>query len=171
MEKMKLGVNMKKIFIALCVCFCVTAGAAAQTIKGGTMYVTAKSVELKASAGFFAAARGTLQYGAAVTVLQINGKWAEVRQTAGSQVSGWTAVANLSAKRIVQGSGGGASAGGATAGEVALAGKGFNQEIENSYKAGGRLNYADVDRTEAQKVSKQELYDFIVEGRLSKGDN
>jgi len=156
---------MRKIVVLFCMVFFVVASAQAQAIKGGTMYVAAKTVELKSSTGFFASARGTLAYGAAVTVLQIKGKWAEVKSAAGSSVSGWTAVANLSAKRIVSGSGSGA-----TANEVALAGKGFNQEIENTYKAGGSLNYADVDRTEAQKVPMQELKDFIVEGRLSLGE-
>jgi len=156
---------MRKILVVVCMAFFAVASAKAQAIKGGTMYVAAKTVELKSSTGFFASTQGTLAYGAAVTVLQIKGKWAEVRSTAKSSVSGWTAVTNLSAKRIVAG-----STGGATANEVALAGKGFNQEIENTYKAGGTLNYADVDKTEALKVSRKELQDFIVEGHLSIGD-
>jgi len=157
---------MKKILVVLCMGFIVAASAKAQAIRGGTMYVAVKTVELKSSTGFFASARGSLAYGATVTVLQIKGKWAEVRSAANSSVSGWTAVLNLSAKRIVSG-----ATSGATASEVALAGKGFNQEVENAYKAKGSLNYADVDRTEAQKVTKQELQDFIVKGRLFQGDD
>jgi len=157
---------MKRNFILFCVGFFVMASAlGAQAVKGGTMYVATKTVELKSSTGFFASARGTLAYGAAVSVLQVKGKWAEVKSTTNSPVTGWTAVANLSAKRIVSG-----AATGATASEVALAGKGFNQEVENAYKSGGKLNYADVDRVEAQKVSKQELQKFITDGRLSMGD-
>ena len=155
---------MRKIIVVLCLCFCAAAVLPAQAVRGGTMYVAAKTVELKSSTGFFASSRGSLAYGASVTVLQIKGKWAEVRSVANSSVSGWTAVANLSAKRIVSG-----ATSGATANEVALAGKGFNQEIENAYKAKGSLNYADVDWTEAQKVSMQELQAFIVEGRLFQG--
>jgi len=161
---------MRKIVVVFCLCVCVAAALPAQAIKGGTMYVTAKSVELKSSTEFFASVSGTLQYGAAVTVLQINGKWAEVRSTSGSSVTGWTPVANLSAKRIIAGSGG--ATGGATASEVALAGKGFNQEIENAYKAGGKLNYADVDEIEKKNVvTNPELKKFIEEGRLFKGDD
>jgi len=156
---------MKKIIVVFCLGFFATVSALqAQAVKGGTMYVAAKTIELKSSTGFFASSKGTLAYGAAVSVLQIKGKWAEVKSSTGSS-TGWTAVANLSAKRIVS-----SSATGATANEVALAGKGFNQEIENAYKAGGTLNYADVDRTETQKVSKQELKNFITEGHLSLGD-
>jgi hypothetical protein len=157
---------MKKTVVMFCMVLFVMASALhAQAIKGGTMYVAAKTIELKASSGFFAAVKGTLAYGATVTVLQIKGDWAEVRSVAKADLTGWTAVANLSAKRIVSG-----ATAGATANEVALAGKGFNQEVENAYKAKGRLNYADVDRTEAQKVSKKELQDFITAGRLSQGD-
>ena len=157
---------MKRFVVVFCVVLFVMASALhAQAIKGGTMYVAAKTIELKSTTGFFATAKGTLVYGAAVTVLQIKGSWAEVSSVANASVSGWTAVANLSSKRIVSG-----AAAGTTASEVALAGKGFNQEIENAYKAKGRLNYADVDRTEAQKVTKKELQDFINAGHLSQGD-
>ena len=157
---------MKKNLVMLCIgLFVVAAALPAQARKGGTMYVAAKNIELKSSTSFFASAKGTLAYGAMVTILQISGKWAEVRSVANSAVSGWTSVANLSAKRIVSG-----SASSATASEVALAGKGFNQEIENAYKAKGTLNYADVDRVEAQRVSKKELQNFIVEGHLFQGD-
>ena len=157
---------MKKILVMFCMGLFVAASAMqAQAIKGGTMYVAVKTIELKSSTGFFASAKGTLAYGATVTVLQINGKWAEVRSAANSSVSGWTTILNLTAKRIVSG-----ATTGATANEVALAGKGFNQEVENAYKTKGSLNYADVDWTEAQKVPIQELQDFIVEGRLFQGD-
>jgi len=163
---------MRKIAVVFCLCVCVAAVLPAQAIKGGTMYITAKSVEIKSDTGFFSSVRGTLQYGAAVTILQIDGKWAEVRSTANSSVTGWTPVANLSAKRIVAGSGGASGGGGATASEVALAGKGFNQEIENAYKAGGKLNYAAVDEIEKKNVvTKPVLQAFIKEGHLSQGDN
>ena len=156
---------MKKLIVMISLCAFAAAVSFAQASKGGTMYVAAKTVDIKSSTGFFASTKGKLEYGAQVTVLQINGKWAEVRSAANASLSGWTALSNLSAKRIVAGSGANASAS-----EVALAGKGFNQEIENAYKSEGKLNYADVDKTEEQKVSTEELYDFLVEGHLSMGD-
>jgi len=156
---------MKKNLVMLCLgLFVVASAIPAQARKGGTMYVAVKTVELKSAAGFFASAKGNLAYGAAVTVLQIDDKWAEVKSVSSPSVSGWVSIANLSAKRVVSN-----TSTGATAQEVALAGKGFNQEIENAYKSGGKLNYADVDRTEAQKVSSRELRDFISEGRLFTG--
>ena len=136
----------------------------AQISKGGTAWVSAKTAALKSSTWFFAGTKGTLEMGAQVTVLSIDGSWAEVRSAANASLSGWTAVSNLSAKRIVS------TGTGASASEVALAGKGFNQEIENAYKTGGNLNYADVDKTEAIKVSMEELYQFVTQGHLNTGE-
>ena len=157
---------MKKIIMLCVLCGCVAFAAAAQVSKGGTLYAAAKSVALKSSTGFFASTRGNLAYGDQVTVLQVNGKWVEVRSAANPSLSGWTTSANLSAKRIVATG----SSGSASASEVALAGKGFKQEVENAYKAGGKLNYADVDKTEAVTVSPADLQKFLIDGKLSTGE-
>jgi hypothetical protein len=63
-----------------------------------------------------------------------------------------------------------ASGSSATASEIALAGKGFSQEVEDSYKTSGTLNYDDVDKTEAITVSIDDLYVFVTEGRLNTGE-
>ena len=102
--------------------------------------------------------------GAQVSVLQVSGNWAEVRSAANASLTGWTSVSNLSARRIV------ATGAGASASELALAGKGFDRDVENAYRAEGNLNFADVDRTEAITVSMEELYAFITEGRLFTGE-
>ena len=136
----------------------------AQFKNGDTAWISSRTVDLKSSSWFFASSKGSLEMGDQVTVLRTSGSWAEVRSAANSALSGWTAVSNLSARRIV------ASGTGASASEIALAGKGFNQEVEDLYRAQGNLNYADVDRTEAITVSMDELYRFITEGRLNTGD-
>jgi len=155
---------MKKLLILFCMALFAISMAAAQAFKGGTMYVATKTVALKSSKGSFAKTNYTLNYGDRVTVLQISGKYAEVSSEANSSRRGWTVTANLSAKQIVSGN---ASV---SAKEVALAGKGFNQEVENTYKAKGKLNYADVDRVETLSVNEADLQKFIQDGRLSMGD-
>jgi uncharacterized protein YgiM (DUF1202 family) len=156
---------MKKIMVVFLLFLLVAGALSAQITRGATAWVSVKSVALKSSTWFFAVNRGTVNYADQVTVLQVSGNWAEVRSA--SNITGWIAVSNLSARRIV------ASATGstATAAEVAQAGKGFNQEIENAYKAEGELNYADVDRTEQLVVSDEDLLRFINEGRLTGGEN
>jgi len=157
---------MKKMFV-LMIMGLVTAGfLSAQVARGGTLYVAVKTVTLKSSTGFFASNRGTLNYADVVTVLQVSGKFVEVRSAANPSLTGWTASANLSAKQIVSG-----NTSSVSARETALAGKGFNQEVENAYKTKENLNYADVDRVEAIVVREADILSFLEEGRLSKGDN
>ena len=155
---------MKRLLVLFFLVLLVIGSLSAQVSRGGTAWVSAKSVALKSSTWFFAGTRGTLEMGAQVTVLQVNGNWAEVRSSANSSLSGWTQVSNLSARQIVS------SGTSASASEIALAGKGFNQEVEDAYKSDGALNFEDVDRTEANAVSQDELYQFVVEGHLITGE-
>jgi hypothetical protein len=157
---------MKKVVMFFCLALFITGLAAAQVSAGGTLYVAVRSVALKSSTGFFASTRGTLNYGDRVIVIRVSGRFAEVRSAANSSLTGWTATVNLSVRQVVTG-----STNTASASEVALAGKGFNQEVENAYKTQGTLNYADVDAVETIEVNDSELRRFLEEGRLSMGDN
>ena len=156
---------MKKLFVFFALILLVSGGLFAQQIStGGTAWISSKTADLKSSTGFFAGKVGTLQMGDQITVLQISGSKIQVRSATNSSLSGWVASSSLSTRRIV------AAGSSATATEVALAGKGFSQEVEDVYKTEGNLNYADVDRTEAITISQDELYNFVVEGRLNTGE-
>ena len=155
---------MKRRFILFCMVLLVSGALFAQVKAGNTAWVSSKTAELKSGTGFFASNVGTLQYGVEVTVLRVDGNYAEVRSSGSPSLTGWTAVSNLSARRIV------ASGTGASASEIALAGKGFSQEVEDSYKTQGDLNFDDVDRIETYTVSVNDLYRFVTEGRLSTGE-
>jgi len=157
---------MKKFIIAFFLTMFIVVGLSAQVSRGGTLYVATKTVTLKSSTGFFASNRGTLNYGDRVTVLQVSGRFVEVRSATNSSLTGWTASANLTARQVVSG-----NTSSASAREVALAGKGFNQEVESSYRAQGNLNYADVDAVERITVSEADLRQFLEEGHLRMGDN
>jgi hypothetical protein len=157
---------MRKIVFIFCLMIFVTGLVAAQVSRGGTLYVAVKTVTLKSSTGFFVFYRGTLNYGDRVTVLQVSGRFVEIRSATNSSLTGWTPSANLSARQIVSG-----NTATLSAQETALAGKGFNQEVEDSYRTQNRnLNYADVDRIEAITVNESVLRRFLEEGRLAMGD-
>jgi len=159
---------MKKILIVLGFFLFVAGISSAQTLTGVTYYIAVKTVTLKASAGSFAANKGTLNYGDKVTVLKVDGKFAEVKSAKNSSVTGWTATSNLTLKQVVSGAKSTASAK-----EVALAGKGFSQEAENSYKnqKNKKINYTDVNETERITVTEGELKKFLEEGQLKMGGN
>ena len=154
---------MRKIFIIFCLVLFVTGLAAAQSV-GGTMYVAVKSVNLKSSTWIFSSNRGTVNYGDRVTVLEVSGKNVRVQSAANSSISGWTASANLTARQVMSGSSSTASAS-----EIALAGKGFNEEVEKSYRSQQNLNYDAVDSIETITVNEDDLMQFLVQGRLFGG--
>lgn len=56
----------------------------------------------------------------------------------------------------------------ATADEIALAGKGFNKQVEDAYKSRNKgVSFAEVDRMLRIKVSPDELRKFLMEGKLA----
>jgi len=156
---------MKKHIIFAGFLFLLAGIAAAQIGPGRILYVSVKTIQLKSSTGLMAGTTGTLDYGEQVTVLQVNGKFVEVRSAENESLKGWTASDNFTTKRIITGSEATASAK-----EVALAGKGFNQEIEDSYRAKGELNYDEVDRMETFTADETRLAKFLEEGRLRTGE-
>jgi hypothetical protein len=141
-----------------------TAGLAAQTAAGAAMYVAVKTAELKDSTGFFGKTLSVLKLGDTVTVLRTTGKWKEVRTAGNPPLTGWMAAASLSSKRVTS------SGRSVSGGELALAGKGFSAEVETVYRQEEQLDYAAVDRLEAQNIPPEELLRFLNEGRLARGD-
>jgi len=131
------------------------------------MYVSVKTVTLKSGTGAFATNTGNLEYGDRVSVLRVDGRFIEVRCAENSSLTGWTPAANMSARQVIAG-----TSSTATAREVAMAGKGFNQDVEQSFRdQNENLNYDDVDLVEAITVQESALIRFLEEGRLRMGGN
>ncbi|MDR0665146.1 MAG: hypothetical protein LBF86_06460 [Helicobacteraceae bacterium] len=151
--------------LAICLALSGVMLYAAPAAKSKTMYVAVKSAELRASASFFASKKSALSYGDAVTVAKEDGRWTLVKPVSNAALSGWISSANLTSKRVVS-----SSATAASAQELALAGKGFNKEVENAYKQEGEVGYKEVDEVESLSVSGDRLLKFLSEGRLAKGD-
>ena len=149
---------MRRLLLLLAMMFCMGSLLFSQT-DANRRYVAVKSTPLKSSTGFFGQELRTLTQGEEVTLLRDDGKWAEVRT--GNQ-TGWVASTSLSSRRVV------ASGAAVTASEVALAGKGFSQEIEIEYRRSG-LDFSVVDAMERLFVPGNELLIFVNEGRLAGG--
>lgn len=141
--------------------FAVTAMAAAANM----MSVQVRKADLRATPSFLGAVTASLQYGERVAVDQQNGPWYRVTQ-AGGTASGWLHNSALSRKTIVM-SAGGAAQTGASSGEMALAGKGFNADIEKEFKANHKnIDFTSVDRMETRKVAVSAVQAFAREGGL-----
>lgn len=156
---------MKKFFLCVGLILISAGFAMAQVSPGGTLYVTSKTLALKSSMGMLSATTGTLNYADKVTVISVNGKNIQVRSADNPSITGWAPAANFTARQIAS-----TASTTTSAREVALAGKGFNQEVENVYKQQGNLNYADVDKIEKLTFTEAELIRFLREGNLSLGE-
>jgi hypothetical protein len=157
---------MKRLIVFIALGISIGGAIDAQSLAGKTMYVTAKTVELKSSGAFFADTLGSLSYGDQVTVQRESGRWVEVKTVEKPVLTGWIATASLTTKRIIA-SGASTSA---SANEIALAGKGFNEEVENAYRQSGNLNYDAVDAMEAMTIPGRQLFNFLQEGHLARGE-
>lgn len=139
-------------------------------LSSGMLSVQVRDGQVRATPSFLGQRVGTLHYGDQVAVLNKNGDWREV---SAARVRGWMHQSALT-KSVTAFQAGGQNAPLAASGdELALAGKGFNKQVENAYKAKNpTVDYAWVDRMETMTVSPEEMARFLKEGGLSpKGDD
>ena len=149
--------------------WCLAAGIAALFIAVGAQAQSAMSVQVKQGAvrstpSFTGRVLGTLTYGQQVQVSEKKSPWMMV---SGGGVSGWMHESSLSKKQIVLSGGTATAQTGASSEELALAGKGFNSDVEGQFKAQNReINFAAVDRMEHRKVSSDEKAQFQKDGGI-----
>lgn len=149
----------KKILLCFAMFFCIFSVFAK---VGDKMYVSVEEAELKDGTSFFSKKIGSLLYGDEVIVLQEKGKWKEIQLAKNSSISGWVNTSSLTKKKIVVSD----SRVSASAEEIALAGKGFNAEIEEEYKKQGNVNYEAVDKLEKNRIEFTRVLDFMRAGCL-----
>jgi SH3-like domain-containing protein len=139
-----------------------TAGALGAAPK--SMSVTVRETQARATPSFLGAVLAVLAYGDRVDVLEEQRDWIKVSLPGGKQ--GWVNRSALTDKRVVLQSGSGSAEESASSSEVALAGKGFNKEVEAEYKAENDLDYTWVDRMEGFVVPAQQILAFVEAGGL-----
>jgi hypothetical protein len=132
----------------------------------GTMNVQSEKAVVRATPGPFAAAVATLGYGDQVTTLAEQGAWTQVKTAAG--VMGWTQTSSLTKKTIKLQAGAKDVGTTASGQELALAGKGFNSQVEGEFKSKNpNMDFKAIDRMEQFKVGEKEMVKFIQDGGLT----
>ena len=128
--------------------------------------VSVREAELRSAPGFLARIIGQLDYGEAVAVLEIRGDWVRVR-VADTGDEGWfhiTSVAPAGDLRLERADG--STSGGATSREIALAGRGFNEQVEAQYKSEKGLDFTLVDEMEEYGTPIEDLVAFFADAGL-----
>ncbi len=133
------------------------------------MSVQVKEGELRAKPSYLGKIVVRVSYGDRVTVLAEQGDWKKV-STVGARAQGWIHSTALTSSKIVLKAGQASVGSTVSRDEIALAGKGFSEEVEAQYRKSHRnLDYAWINRMEAMKVSPEQMADFVTKGSLKPG--
>jgi len=99
-------------------------------------------------------------------IVQERGAWKKVT-VPGTRREGWVHGSAVTSKVLVLKSGTQSVKTGASSSEVALAGKGFSEQVEKEFKKKNRtLDFTQVDRMETFKISPTQIEAFLEEGSL-----
>jgi len=151
--------HKKRFFMALGLWGLLTGVSFATT----TMSVQVNKADIRETPSYLGKIVTSLAYGDKVTVQSQDGAWLQVTS---SGQSGWLHNSALTKKNIVMKSGAGAQTS-ASSGEMALAGKGFNSDVEKQFKDNHKdINFAPIDKMEKIKISISDLQEFAKEGKL-----
>lgn len=148
---------MRKIlFVFLLFC----AGlAAAQTIT-----IKVKDTKVRSGPKFYANSIYSAKRGEQLTKVAAQQDWYQVQTPSGK--TGWVHSSAVETKKLKLSSGEWVETE-VSPDEVALAGKGFNQEVEAEYRKNHpELDFGPVDRMEALVITEEEMVAFLKEGKL-----
>jgi uncharacterized protein YgiM (DUF1202 family) len=142
----------------------VLAPAAATWSDTAMMSVQVKEAQLRSTPSFLGPVVGPVIYGERVETIQKQGDWIDVKSP--KNLRGWIHQSALTTKQVMLSAGGQAGSG-ASDKEVALAGKGFNADVEAQYRRdNARIDFTWVDRMEAMEVTREQMISFLDQGKV-----
>lgn len=138
--------------------------AALPALSAQIMSVTAREAVMRATPTALGKVAAKLGYGDKVEIIETKGSWNRIRTD--SNQEGWIHSASLT-KKAVKMSSAGAVDTGASSGEVSLAGKGFNSQVEAQIRnADNAAAFSKVDEIEKLTVPPEKLQRFLDSGDI-----
>ncbi len=156
---------MKTRFLGLLL-LALSAGVA---FAQSEMSVTVKETQVRDRPSFLAKSVAKVAYGDRLTVMSKRSGWVQVKVPANG-MEGWVSASALTEKKIVFQAGASNVDKTASSSEVALAGRGFNKEVEAKYKSANDLDYTWVDRMETYGEPTSALVAFMEAAGLHYGN-
>ncbi len=130
-----------------------------------TMRVITKENTIRETCRFFAPVKGVVKYGDTLEIVSTEGDWFRVKFKG---IAGCIHKGAVETRAVSSFQGIGSPKQGATEQEVALAGKGFNPQVENAFKAKHpEMNFALVNAIEGYRVEEKRVFEFIRLGGLT----
>jgi SH3-like domain-containing protein len=129
------------------------------------MSVQVKSGQVLETPSFLGKVVARLNYGDRIQVLEQQGDWSKV--TAPDGQTGWIHSSALTKKKIAMKAGSQNAQTAASGDDLALAGKGFNSDVEADFKAKNRnVDFTWVDKMEKIKVPPESMQQFLKDGGI-----
>lgn len=157
--------KLKTAIIGATMIFSAGITLLAGEMKMMSLYV--RNGYLRSEPSFLGKTVTSVKYGDRLGVIEEKGQWVNVA-VSGSNVSGWIHASALTQKKIILKAGAGDAELAASSGEMALAGKGFNSDVEAKFKTQNKdVDFRVVDRMEKIIVSMDEMVNFLKEGNVA----
>ncbi len=139
---------------------------AASVAAAETMSVQVKTSQVRNQPSFLAKVVAEVAYGDRVVVLGRQGIWTRVRSPKGRV--GWLHSSALTEKKIVMAAGKNNVETAASSDELALAGKGFNSDVEAEFKSRNKdIDFTWVDRMEKIIIDPRQMQGFLKQGEVN----
>ena len=130
-----------------------------------TLTIKVQTTSLRGTPKFYAPALQALRAGDKLEKIAAQGGWFQVRTSNG--VVGWVHSSAVEVPKFDLMASNKALKTQATASEVALAGKGFNKQVEENYRAKHKdLSFTWVDRMLQIKIAAAKVEEFMKKGKL-----
>lgn len=153
---------MKKFTVATF--FLILISTSAIVFAEDKMSVEVREAIVRTTPNYLGGAAGKVSYGDEVVVISEEGNWVKI-----TVPSGYLPKSSVTKHKVPKDPGQKYSSGSVKHDEVALAGKGFNPQVEAEYKrnnAGMAAAFVSVDKVERYGASEGELRAFQSAGKL-----
>lgn len=145
--------------------FLLIVTCAATVLAAQQLTVQVRETQLRERPSYLGSGIKTVTYGMRLSVLAEQGPWRKVATLDGRQ--GWLHISVLSEKRLRLQSGETDVAGGTDLDEIALAGKGFTEEVEQVFRENNEdVDFVWVDRMIGWVLTPEEAAAFLASGEV-----
>ena len=157
--------NARNRFILILSIICI-GGMTALATDLSSMSVQVKKGDVRSTPSFLGKIITQLSYGDPVQVQGAKGPWMLVDLV--DSGNGWIHTSALTRKKIILRAGQTDAQQTADSDEIALAGKGFNEQVQGEFKAQNpNIDYTWIDKMEKFVVSRKRMLEFLKEGELN----
>lgn len=128
--------------------------------SGQSLAVSVREGQLRSAPGFLSGIEAIVRYGESLTILERSGEWLRARRDS-DESEGWIHSSALAPPEELNLTGEQRTAGETTSREVALAGRGFNEQVEREYQEQQELDFGPVTAMEELILPTTDLAAFL----------